>query len=151
LEASRQVKTPGLFVHAAKSGIGNGQRDQIDRAGYKKHAAPPKQVADYARSGRSQQVSAHGSKEQAANGHLPLLHRNAVAGNSQRNWKDASRCNPRNDAQCHERFEVRREAACKRGNADNKHADGDQPRLAEHIRKRTKHRLNECVRQGETG
>jgi hypothetical protein len=28
---------------------------------------------------------------------------------------------------------------------------GDQPRLAEHIRKRTKDRLNECVRQGETG
>jgi hypothetical protein len=82
---------------------------------------------------------------------LPLLHRNAVAGNSQSNWEDAAGSNSRNDAQCHERFEVRRETACKRGNADNKHADGDQPRLAEHIRKRTKHRLNECVGQGETG
>jgi hypothetical protein len=87
---SRQVETAGLLPNASKPGDCDGERDEIDGAGKKEHCAPSKDITDHACPRRSEQVAAHRRKQQPTNRDLALLHRNAIAGDRQRNRKDAT-------------------------------------------------------------
>ena len=75
----------------------------------------------------------HSRKQQPADRDLPLLHRHAVAGDRQRNRKNAAGCDARDYAQNHQHFKVRGQAACNCGNADDEHAYRNEPCLAEHV------------------
>ena len=109
----------------------------------------PKQY--FASAAGAHQIARHSREQQPADGNLPLLHTHAVAGDRQRNRENAARGDARDYAQGHQHFKVRGQAAGNCGYADNEHAHRNEPCLAEHVRQRAKHRLDEGIRQSEPG
>ncbi len=126
-------KSPGLLLHTAKPGNGDCERNQINCAGGKEYAAPTDQVTNNASARSAQQIAAHRRKQQPSDRDLPLLHRNAITRHSQCNREHAAGGDTGDNAERHERFEIRDEAAGDRRNSDNQHTKRDQPRLAEHV------------------
>ena len=86
----RKIEAAGGFAYAAETRDRESERDQIDAAGYEKHAAPAEQVADHAGARGAQEIAAHGGKQQLADRDLALRDRNAVAGECERDREYAA-------------------------------------------------------------
>ena len=134
-----------------KPGIAKASAIRSMRASGEKHPAPADQIADDAGARGAQEIAAHGCKQQLADRDLALRHRNAVAGERERDREYAAGGHAGEHAQTHQRLEICRQPAGERGDAADEHAHRDQPRLAEHVGERAEHRLHQRIGQGEAG
>ena len=117
----------------------------------KNTAAPSKDITDHARPRRSEQVAAHRRKQQPTDRDLALLHRNAIAGDSQRNRKDAACGDACQHTERHQCLEIRGQPAGNVATPTISMQSAIKRVLLNMSAKRAEYRLDERVRQCEAG
>ena len=116
-----------------------------------KHAAPAEEIADQAGHRGAQQIAGHGARQRAPDRDLPLFRPDQIAGQAERDRKNAAGADAGKDARREQQPERRRHRAENVGNAQQHQAHDHQPRLAEQVGRRAEHRLDDRKGEGERG
>src|SRR5262245_2059480 len=97
ITVARLKRAGGCVTTPRKAKTAAIRHDQSERAENCEHAAPTEQVTDNARNGGAHEIAGEAHGKQPANGHLALIDRDEIAGESHRHGKYSARHQPRRD------------------------------------------------------